>query len=336
MLPHAGLLSGCLQHLPLSAQIPCTRSHLSTGRCLHIIVSLAEWCTRICLAVMSLMLVTGENGRYCETLSHVMCQAKTKHESCNRLQHDDSGYSAAREYPALYIRSGLYRFSVFGMQWRKLNQDRSSALCAGPGHWGMNGILFLTAPILPTFVASFGRCIEMLMVPCSVLCGTRTRKLSAIAQRPSSMWLMTPTKTRPHKPMLAEWTSEILSLNIVLHDAIALARNGCSYGWAAQAFKCFAEHGKSSLLVAGAPVEVQPDELQLSFQMQQQAAFDAVLLDPRSCPVPGGEAVHVAYGITAGFLVLHIRSAQSTRSPHEHCKVAEDFEISHGVSFAAD
>ena len=27
------------------------------------------------------------------------------------------------------------------------------------------------------------------------------------------MWLMTPTKTRPHKPMLAEWTSEILSLS---------------------------------------------------------------------------------------------------------------------------
>ena len=28
--------------------------------------------------------------------------------------------------------------------------------------------------------------------------------------------------------------------------------------------------------MAGAPVGVQPDELQLSFQMQQQAAFDAV------------------------------------------------------------
>ena len=56
----------------------------------------------------------------------------------------------------------------------------AAALCAGPGHWGMKGILFLTAPILPTFVASFGRCIKMLMVPCSVLCGTRTRKLSAI------------------------------------------------------------------------------------------------------------------------------------------------------------
>ena len=27
---------------------------------------------------------------------------------------------------------------------------------------------------------------------------------------------MTPTKTRPHKPMLAEWTSEILSLSLSL------------------------------------------------------------------------------------------------------------------------
>ena len=76
-------------------------------------------------------------------------------------------------------------------------------------------------------------------------------------------------------------------INIVLHDAIAIAHNGCSYGWAAQVFKCFAEHGKSSPLVAGAPIEVQPDELQLSFQMQLQAAFDAVPLDRRSCPGPG-------------------------------------------------
>ena len=28
---------------------------------------------------------------------------------------------------------------------------------------------------------------------------------------------MTPTKTRPHKPMLAEWTSEILSLSLHGH-----------------------------------------------------------------------------------------------------------------------
>ena len=63
--------------------------------------------------------------------------------------------------------------------------------------------------------------------------------------------------------------------------------HGSSYGWAAQVFKCFAEHDKSSPLVAGAPVRVQPDQLQLSFQMQRQAAFDAVPLDPRSCPGPG-------------------------------------------------
>ena len=30
-------------------------------------------------------------------------------------------------------------------------------------------------------------------------------------------------------------------INIVLHDAIAIAHNGCSYGWATQVFKCFAE-----------------------------------------------------------------------------------------------
>ena len=35
------------------------------------------------------------------------------------------------------------------------------------------------------------------MVPCSVLYGTRTKGLSAIAQQPFSTWLMTPTKTRP-------------------------------------------------------------------------------------------------------------------------------------------
>ena len=58
-------------------------------------------------------------------------------------------------------------------------------------------------------------------------------------------------------------------INIFLLDAIAIAQSGCSYGWAAaaQVFKCFAEHGKYSPLVAGAPVEVQPDELQLAFQM---------------------------------------------------------------------
>ena len=57
---------------------------------------------------------------------------------------------------------------------------RRCILC-GTRALGDDGILFLTAAILPTFVASFGRCIKMLMVPCSVLCGTRTKKLFAIA-----------------------------------------------------------------------------------------------------------------------------------------------------------
>ena len=41
--------------------------------------------------------------------------------------------------------------------------------------------------------------------------------------------------------------------------------------------------------MVGAPVEVQPDELLLVFQMQQQATFDAVHLDPRPCLGPGSK-----------------------------------------------
>ena len=83
------------------------------------------------------------------------------------------------------------------------------------------------------------------------------------------------------------WASPITIISIVLHDAIAVAQSGCVYGWAAQVFKCFAEHGKYSPLVAGAPVKMRPDELQVASQMQHQAAIDAVPLDPRSCPGPG-------------------------------------------------
>ena len=90
----------------------------------------------------------------------------------------------------------------------------AAALCARLGHWGMKGSLFLTAPILPMFAASFLHCTKMLMAPCNVLCGTKTRRLSATVWQPFSTWLMTPTKTRPHKPMLAEWTSEIVSLSL--------------------------------------------------------------------------------------------------------------------------
>ena len=74
--------------------------------------------------------------------------------------------------------------------------------------------------------------------------------------------------------------------NVVLHDAIALTQNVCSVGRAAQVFRCFAEHGKSSPLMASAPFEIQPDDLLLAFQLQQQATFGAVALNPRSCPGP--------------------------------------------------
>ena len=89
----------------------------------------------------------------------------------------------------------------------------------------MRGILLLTALILPTFAASFVRCIKKLMVPCSVLCGTRTRGLFATAYQPFSTWLMTRTKTRPHKPMLAEWTSKSLSLSLPLSNISHLLWN---------------------------------------------------------------------------------------------------------------
>ena len=50
----------------------------------------------------------------------------------------------------------------------------AAALCARLGHWGMKGILFLIALMLRIFAASFVHCTKMLMVPCSVLCGTKT------------------------------------------------------------------------------------------------------------------------------------------------------------------
>ena len=70
---------------------------------------------------------------------------------------------------------------------------------------------------------------------------------------------------------------------IILHDTIAMAQDGCSFGWAAQVFRCFAEHGKSSPLMAGAPVEVQLDEQ--------------------------SKAMHISLPV---FFVVQIRSAQST------------------------
>ena len=103
--------------------------------------------------------------------------------------------------------------------------------------------------------------------------------------------------------------------NIVLRDAIkfAVAQNGCNFGWA-QSFRCFAEHGKSSPFMARAPVEVQPDGLLLALQMQQQATFQAVPLEPQSCPGPGMKlCMHSHESLLA---LLPYRSAQTTgKSP---------------------
>ena len=75
----------------------------------------------------------------------------------------------------------LCRLNRVGLQDQPSPGISAAALCARPGRWGMRDILFFSALILPTFAASFVRCIKKLMVPCSVLCGTRTRRLFATA-----------------------------------------------------------------------------------------------------------------------------------------------------------
>ena len=64
-------------------------------------------------------------------------------------------------------------------------------------------------PKFPRLAARFGHSTKLLKVPCSILGGTRIRRLSAIAWQPFSTWFIPvgPTKTRPHKPVLAGWTS---------------------------------------------------------------------------------------------------------------------------------
>ena len=57
---------------------------------------------------------------------------------------------------------------------------RCCSLCK-TGHRGMKGILFLIAPILPTFAASLVHYIKVLMFADAVFSGTRIKRLSAIA-----------------------------------------------------------------------------------------------------------------------------------------------------------
>ena len=83
----------------------------------------------------------------------------------------------------------------------------AAAHCPLPWYWEMRGTLFMNAPNLTTF-ASFSHYpyIKMLMVPCSVIHGMRTRR-SGNAWHAFSTCLMTPLKLRPYEPKLAEWTA---------------------------------------------------------------------------------------------------------------------------------
>ena len=88
------------------------------------------------------------------------------------------------------------------------------------------------------------------------------------------------------------WTaSEIVNCVIVITRVLAESTgdfslcNTCSFGWAAQVFRMFAEHGKSGPLMAGALVEVQPDKLLLALQVHSKQR--EVL---RLCPWTLGQA----------------------------------------------
>ena len=120
-------------------------------------------------------------------------------------------------------------------------------------------------------------------------------------------------------------------LSAPFRDAIALAQLGCSFGWAAQVFRRFAEHSQSSPLVSGGTVVVWPDELLLHFQMQQQVSFEVVPLDSGSCPAsgPGVKCIPLEH-------VAACRSALMTGRFHEHGKLEEDVEILHGVQPVAN
>ena len=135
------------------------------------------------------------------------CAENIAHELCNTAF--SRGILPCRFASISLAGQFLYRVGLLDQPSPGIS---AAARCARPGHWGTKGIFFSTAPILPMFAASFVHCIRMVTVPWSVLCGTRTRRLSALAQQPFSAWLMTSTKTHPHKQMLAEWSSGLFSL----------------------------------------------------------------------------------------------------------------------------
>ena len=72
----------------------------------------------------------------------------------------------------------------------------------------------------------------------------------------------------------------VFFLFFLIHDAVALAQNGCGSVGAAQVSRCSAEHG--SLLMAGGPVEIQPEKLLLAFK-QHRHQLNVLFLFIKSC-----------------------------------------------------
>ena len=92
--------------------------------------------------------------------------------------------------------------------------------------------------------------------------------------------------------VLAFWTGLVQAdassiCSHVLHDSVALAHDGCRFGWAALVFKCFRDHGKDIPITAGVPVRIHSHDLLAAFKHERTVTFDAMPSDPRLCPTDG-------------------------------------------------
>ena len=60
----------------------------------------------------------------------------------------------------------LCRWNRVGLLYLPSPGISAAVLCAGPGRWGMKGIFILAAAVFPTFAASLGRYIKILIYRC--------------------------------------------------------------------------------------------------------------------------------------------------------------------------
>ena len=101
----------------------------------------------------------------------------------------------------------------------------------------------------------------------------------------------------------------------ILGDNIADAQEHPSYGnWAGGIVKQYSRLGMVSPFSSSGITCLNSLGFQANMKGQLCRVWDGLHVSPRTAPS---------------------KKASLLGSPHEHCKVAEDFEISHGVSFAA-